>query len=165
MSKEPKVVVEGPGMHHHPIRPKDFNLASVGTLSSTFGKSEVEQTARNLIRFCQRRGGWLSSTFGKSEVEQTARNLIRFCQRRGGWYPFTVEELIDFYKQVGEDPRFIFFGLLGVWGDDGMFAQHTNPWHESPPYLVIGADGMYRVTERFIQQCAINLPKVPKTMS
>ncbi|KKW21390.1 MAG: hypothetical protein UY64_C0022G0015 [Parcubacteria group bacterium GW2011_GWA1_51_12] len=138
MSKEPKVVVEGPGMHHHPIRPKDFNLASVGTLSSTFGKSEVEQTARN---------------------------LIRFCQRRGGWYPFTVEELIDFYKQVGEDPRFIFFGLLGVWGDDGMFAQHTNPWHESPPYLVIGADGMYRVTERFIQQCAINLPKVPKTMS
>ena len=138
MSKEPKVGVEGPGMHHHPIRPKDFNLASVGTLSSTFGKSEVEQTARN---------------------------LIRFCQRRGGWYPFTVEELIDFYKQVGEDPRFIFFGLLGVWGDDGMFAQHTNPWHESPPYLVIGADGMYRVTERFIQQCAINLPKVPKTMS
>ena len=131
MSKEPKVVVEGPGMHHHPIRPKDFNLASVGTLSSTFGKSEVEQTARN---------------------------LIRFCQRRGGWYPFTVEELIDFYKQVGEDPRFIFFGLLGVWGDDGMFAQHTNPWHESPPYLVIGADGMYRVTERFIQQCASGKP-------
>lgn len=134
MSKEPKVVTEGPVRHYHPIRPKDFSLDSFGALASTFGKSEVEKTARNII--C-------------------------FCQRRGGWYPFTVEELIDFYKEVGEDPRFIFFGLLGAWEDEGMFAQHTNPWREPPSYLVIGADGMYRVTEQFIQQCASGKPIAP----
>lgn len=139
MSKELKVVAESPGRHHHPIRPKDFKFDSALD-----------------------RVGTLAGTFGKSEVEQTARSIIRFCQRRGGWYPFTVEELINFYKEVGEDPRFIFFGLLGTWEDDAML---VDGWRTPRvPYLVQGYDGMYRVTEEFIKQCAKNLPKAPEVV-
>lgn len=130
-----RVVAEGPGNHHHSVRPGDFNLKSADTLASTFGKAEVERAAKN---------------------------LIHFCQRRGGWYPFTIEELIAFYKEMGENPRLIFFGLVGAWEDNGMLAQLSgNPWHEPRvPYLALGANGMYYVTERFIQQCIREKPIV-----
>ncbi len=127
------VIGELPGHHHYPIRQSDFDLASADTMASTFGKHEVEKAAAN---------------------------IIRFCQRRGGWYPFTVEELIAFYKEVGENPRFIFFGLLGAWEDDGMLAQLSESRWRQPrgQYIAIGCDGMYRVTESFIKRCKREKP-------
>lgn len=93
----------------------------------------------------------LSSTFGKAEVEEAARNIILFCQQRGGWYPFSLEELSNFYMREERDCNMMFFGLSGIWYDDAML---SGGFRESHPCLVICGDGMYRVTDQFIERCA-----------
>lgn len=109
------------GLYHFPIRPVDIDT------SKMFG------------------------TFGKFEVERTAENLVKFFQRRRGWYPFTAAELEEFYCEIGEEPKKMFFGMMGCWIDDGSFLFTLR---ESHPCIVVGDDGMYAVTDHFIKRCA-----------
>src|SRR3989344_201017 len=70
------------GFHRHDIRPKYIDTAGAGV-----------------------------GSFGKAEVEWTARLLVRFFQERDVWVRFTLGELVDFARQQGEnDPSL--FGLL-----------------------------------------------------
>ncbi len=62
----------------------------------------------------------LCSTFGKSEVEQAAGIVVKYCQKRDGWYSFTLLELIEFCKEIGFDPNMNLYGLAGVWQDDSL---------------------------------------------
>ncbi len=121
-----RVIQEGPGEINHEIRPDDIDL-------------------KNFI-----------SKFGKAEVEKSAANLVSFCQARGGWYPFTIQELENFCKKSEFDPRFMFFGLLGPWEDDSMtmIFSPQDRFHDSYPCLVACCDGMYRITNVFIEMCA-----------
>jgi len=94
----------------------------------------------------------LSDTFGKCETEAAAANLVRFYQARGCWQPFTILELIDFYRKNlqldDEGINRMFSGLAGAWEDNGGLSH----LHESPDYFVLGADGCYYPTEEFIER-------------
>lgn len=118
-----KIVAEMPGNHHYPIRPSDIKLQPHGAV----------------------RGG-----LGKAEIEQAAGNLVIFCQQRGGWYSFTFDELSAFYKRIGKDPKHMFYGLLGPWEDDSLMMERV---YISPPFLVVGYNGMLYFTELFIKSC------------
>ena len=93
----------------------------------------------------------LTETFGEHEVERNAVNLIKFFQRRGGWYPFYPQELEEFCREIGEDPKVVFRGLMGCWIHRGFT---TSYFHQSHPCIVMGEDGMYAVTNHFIKRCA-----------
>ncbi len=87
---------------------------------------------------------------GKFELEETARNLVRFCQSRDGWIPFTIDDLFKYSRSVNFDPNKMFFGMMGLWEDDGGFGEIC----ESFPYLVAGADGRYYFTDVFVKRCS-----------
>lgn len=81
----------------HYVRPDDFDLENLDTLTSCFGKSEVETTARN---------------------------LLALFQTRGHWSPFTIRELARFYESRGWHPDAMFYGLTGAWDHDiGMWRE------------------------------------------
>ncbi len=94
-TKKPPIIpiMERAGQVKIPIRPNDFD----------FNDSRV-----------------LSSTFGKFEVEQSARLLIEFFQERGRWAEFTLPALIRYCKRRRKNPNSALAGLVGGWFDDGM---------------------------------------------
>lgn len=97
------------------------------------------------------RGHLSVGRFGKAEVEESAAKLLTFLQKRNtGWAPFTVLDLVLFYRKQGWDPNYMFFGLCGQWFDDAMI---VGGYTESLPYVAIGDDGRYRVTNLFIEAC------------
>lgn len=118
------------GILENSLKPSDIDLSSglYGTLSSGFYR-----------------------TSGEAEVEIAAKHLILFCRIRGGWYPFTMEELLNFYKKNQFDIEYMLFGLLGPWWDDTMIVGHIE---EAPSYLVAGGDGKYYFTNIFIERCS-----------
>ncbi|MDO8469946.1 MAG: hypothetical protein Q7S84_02940 [bacterium] len=92
----------------------------------------------------------LSGTFGKCETETAAENLVRFYQAQGFWKPFTLIEIIDFYRtrfpKNDSAVNQLFSGLVGAWEDNGGFFGCIRT---SPDYLVLGADGNYYPTVEF----------------
>ncbi|MDI6734552.1 MAG: hypothetical protein QMD50_03665 [Patescibacteria group bacterium] len=93
----------------------------------------------------------LSNTFGKHEVEAAAVNLVIYCKaRRCGWCPFSLSDFLQFSKKAGFDPNMVFFGLLGPWQDDAILVGGIR---ESFPCLVLGADGLYYITDVFVKKC------------
>lgn len=93
----------------------------------------------------------LPTTFGKSEVERTARRLIEFFVMKGRWTSFTLHELTEFYKLKGWEPKGMFFGLIGLWLDDGSFSTTIRV---SWPCILITEEDEYFVTNHFIDRCA-----------
>ena len=80
-----------------------------------------------------------------------AANIVRLCQENHCWRSFNITDLIDFYdRERIDEPEAMFFGLMGSWIDDGGFISIR----QAPPYLVVGSDGMYHVTDLFIKKCA-----------
>lgn len=105
------------------IRPQDIKISDIGTVPGSFGKAEVEISAGRLVQFFQGRGYWCS---------------------------FTIEELARYYTLRGWDPNSMFFGLAGVWYDDGII----DSWRNSDPCIAITGSGKCFVTAEFIDKCA-----------
>ncbi len=124
-----KPIIESASMTMCPVRPDDFVFIHGNVLGGTFGKTEVETTARRLIEFFQ----------------------LRCC-----WCEFTIDELGRFYKLKGWDPNAMFFGLMGAWYDDGGMGGWALPQHT---YLCVDGHGKYCITDKFIDQCARNIKK------
>lgn len=97
----------------------------------------------------------LLGTFGKCEVENSARNLLAFFQERGYWTGFTTQELQRFYEGQKWNSDTPFWGLLGAWFDDGMSSMCWREPHDV--YIAIGEHGEYFITEAFIRRCASQL--------
>jgi len=93
----------------------------------------------------------MTCTFGKAEIESSARVIVQFCQSRGGWYAFELLELIKYCKQINFNPNMIFFGIIGHWFDDCVMGGGICGSH---PSLVLWGYGKYCVTESFILRCA-----------
>jgi hypothetical protein len=70
--------------------------------------------------------------FNHHETEVSSLLIVQFCQERGGWIPFSKEEIDVFCKE-----DFWFNGL-------------TEPW------IILGKDGRYRVTDGFIFTCKVS---------
>jgi hypothetical protein len=75
-------------------------------------------------------GKHLYGSFSKYETEASARIIIKFCQQRNEWLPFTKTEIDKF-----SETDFYFNGLL------------------ERLVIVLGKDGLYRVTDDFIEAC------------
>jgi hypothetical protein len=99
------------------------------------------------------RNGDVAGFFGKAEVEEAAGKLALFFQSKNAWVPFTIVEMVEFFQQRGWDPNGMFFGLNGLWYDDAMVFMITNvAWTESDPFIVLGCDMRYYVTDLFIKR-------------
>ena len=64
--------------------------------------------------------------FGKWEMEEAARWIVRFCQLRGLWVSFSLQDIAELYKK--ESPRFDEFSFLdfeGLW--EGAFLMRGPP--------------------------------------
>lgn len=88
--------------------------------------------------------------FGKCEVEQSAGKLLCFLQTQSReWEPFKFSDLAAYYEQQGWNPDAAFFGLTGLWWDDGMM---TNGYRETDPRVICLGD-KWAVTNLFIEGC------------
>ncbi len=92
-----------------------------------------------------------SSTFGKAEVEGSARNLVEFMAEKGRWVSFTIAQLQEFYDKKGRDPASMFYGICGGFVLDSMGGSK---WYADGGYLVQDDRGGYCVTDLFIDKCA-----------
>ncbi len=79
--------------------------------------------------------------FGNTQTEVSARWIVRLCQDRGGWLPFTKEEIDAFGKH-----KFCFNRLNSGRVDC------------ADDFVVLCADGLYRVTHEFIATCFLWSP-------
>src|SRR5581483_4956207 len=79
---------------NHAVRPGDIVLSDIGHAPpSSFGKSETEKAAGNLIRFFSEKGYW--AEFEVSEFKT-------FCEKRG------------LIRPEGLDDQLL-YGLTGTW--------------------------------------------------
>lgn len=93
---------------------------------------------------------WLS-VFGKAEIEWAAQRLVAFFQKRNLWHGFTIQDLLDFYRDQGiKDHSGPLYGLFGSWIDDGTLGLCT----VSRPLVVHGPNGLYYVTNLFVDVVA-----------
>lgn len=118
------VICENKDKRDYPIRPRD-----IGT-----GKADS-----------------FVGTFGKYEVEQSARKFVLFFQSYGYWTKFRLSELQAFYRHMGWDFSSAFFGLCGAWYDDALFGTFCEP---ADVFIVLDSLGYHYVTDRFILRCA-----------
>lgn len=92
----------------------------------------------------------MPGSFGKAEVEISAGKLVQFFQSRGYWCSFTIDELARYYTLRGWNSNSMFFGLMGLWFDDGMMGA----WRHAHPCIAINNAGACFVTKEFIDRCA-----------
>jgi len=92
----------------------------------------------------------LIGTFQKYEVERVVEKLILFFQSRGYWSRFTFDELSRFYRDKGWNPVTAFYGLTTAYFDDGGMMNWRQPLDI---FIAQGENGMYCVTDRFIERC------------
>lgn len=93
--------------------------------------------------------------FDKHEVKKAAFDLLMFFKDRGFWSGFSISEILLFFEREKLDSRqkgetYPFFGLIGVWYDDGGLGSFKIP----PAYFVLFPDGKYRPTDLFVEACA-----------
>ena len=79
------------------------------------------------------------NSFDNREREISAGWIVELCQRNGSWRPFTLDELQAFYSKTHNE-NFWFNGL-----------DHLG-------YVVLGEDGLYRVTAEFVRRCYKSSP-------
>lgn len=91
----------------------------------------------------------VSGKFGKYEVEESAKNLLAFFQKKGKWTSFSFQELIHFYNESGLDSSQMLFGLICPWYDDGGIGSIQIPTN---PYFVMDIDGTLCITSNFINK-------------
>ena len=82
--------------------------------------------------------------FGIDKTGISADFIIRLCQQKGGWYPFTKQEIDAFSEE-------------DFWFNELRIKDRE----EAYQYIVLGEDGMYRVTHRFIARCFMDSPVSP----
>jgi hypothetical protein len=82
--------------------------------------------------------------FGNNETEVSAWWIVLLCQQLGGWVAFTYEQIEELYNSKGY-LNFCFNRLL-----DGPHG-----------FVILGADGKYRVTHEFICRCFAASPAFP----
>ncbi len=88
--------------------------------------------------------------FGKAEIEWAAGQLLNFIQSRGEqWQSFKLGDLFYYYKQQGWNPEEAFFGLSGLWFNDGM---STLAYCETEVYVICLGDS-WAVTNLFVEAC------------
>ncbi len=107
----------------------------------------------------------LWDAFNNMETELSAGYIVRMCQERGGWFPFTQEEIEEFYHRSSGHTGFCFNRLV----EPEMiprslaraFAGHFSPLVPmGGGWVVLCADGKYRVTEDFIRRCHKSSPAI-----
>lgn len=76
--------------------------------------------------------GYVLKITGRTDDDVSAKFIVGLCQKNGGWKPFTREEVYKFSNQA--------FWLNGLLGRKNRF-------------VVLEADGFYRVTHEFISRC------------
>lgn len=82
------------------------------------------------------------NAFDNSEAEVSALWIVRLCQWAGTWFPFTDEMMEDFYRKNSKFSDFSFNRL------------------DTNGFVVLGADGKYRVTHEFICLCFKSSPNI-----
>ena len=93
-------------------------------------------------------GGHFWDAFGNSETEVSARYVVRLCQEKGGWYPFTREEIEEFYNKSGHQ-NFWFNWLV----HPGTAYSITGGSYQVGGGWILEKDDQYFVTDDFIQRC------------
>ncbi len=104
----------------------------------------------------------LWEAFDHCETEISAGYILRMCQERGGWFPFTQEEIEEFYRRSGYvnfhfnrlvEPEEVPLSLARA------FAGYREPlMFKGGGWVVFGGDSKYRVTEDFIRRCYKSSP-------
>jgi hypothetical protein len=80
------------------------------------------------------------NAFGNNETEISAGWIVRLIQRLGGgWRPFGKEQIEQYYNEKGHQ---------GFWFNELL----------SQEMVVVGSDGLYRVTHEFICKCFCSSP-------
>ncbi|MFA5185962.1 MAG: hypothetical protein WC551_05720 [Patescibacteria group bacterium] len=92
--------------------------------------------------------------FGNSETEVSARYIVRLCQRKCAWLPFHRAEIEALYQEGGY--RGFEFNWL-VEPGLSFSIVHGNT-RVGGGWIVLGEDGLYRVTDDFILRCYKSSP-------
>lgn len=76
--------------------------------------------------------GHFFEAFGNMETENSARWIVRFCQRRNdGWADFTYEQIDAFYRSKGRMDGFTFNRLI----EDGYIIQAGDRYQISHRFI------------------------------
>ena len=98
----------------------------------------------------------LIGCFGYGEVEHMAARYIRRCQQEGDrWLPLSPDEYRTMCAELLSGYHFF---------DDDHGPRDTQPFAPDPlsagkfhlldrGFMLLGEDGMYRITEAFIERC------------
>jgi len=94
--------------------------------------------------------------FDHSDTEVSAKWIVRLCQKLGGWVPFSLEQLQSFYETGrGKKEIFRFNRLI----DPGSaFSIMRGTYWTGGGWVVLGEDGLYRVTIDFVERCHRSSP-------
>ncbi|PIZ98740.1 MAG: hypothetical protein COX77_03535, partial [Candidatus Komeilibacteria bacterium CG_4_10_14_0_2_um_filter_37_10] len=97
------IIIDESILLNNVIRPKDLSVSNINTIGK-FGKCEIEKSAGMLVKFFQ-----------------TVKN--------NRWAPFTITELHQFYLAEEANPDKMFYGLAGLFFDDGGLGsiREANP--------------------------------------
>ncbi|RTL06385.1 hypothetical protein EKK58_05390 [Candidatus Dependentiae bacterium] len=86
--------------------------------------------------------------FGHDMSEVSARWVVLLMQERGSWQPFSQEDIDAYYRRRYPGYSFYFNQLVDIqYGSIGEKTLEGGGW------IVLGEDGLYRVTEWFVQNC------------
>jgi len=105
----------------------------------------------------------LFGAFDNSETEVSANYVVRLCQKKGGWLPFTLEEIEEFYRELGHRDGFRFNRLiepgqkvLNAAAVFGGATPQTKP--VGGGWIVLGDDKKYYITDDFVTRCFQSSP-------
>jgi hypothetical protein len=84
----------------------------------------------------------LWDAFGNTETEVSAYYVVKLCQRLGGWLPFTEKQIEMLYRE-SKHIGFTFNSLVR---------------HDGSGWIVLDAEGNYRVTDDFVTRCFKSSP-------
>lgn len=93
--------------------------------------------------------------FGHDTTEVSASYIVRLMQIKGGWVPFSMEGIATFFHQ---SPRAIDFPFNRLVNPGMVFYIERGHVVEGGGWVVMGEDGLYRVTEDFVERCHKSAP-------
>ncbi len=88
--------------------------------------------------------------FNNGETEFSARVIVRLMQAKGGWSAFSLKELAKVHDPHTHIDTFPLHRLM----EPGRAFYIERGWvEEGGGWVVRGEDGLYRVTEEFVERC------------
>jgi hypothetical protein len=91
--------------------------------------------------------------FGHDMSEVSARWIVLFMQEKGSWQPFSQDEIDAYYHRRHRSESFKFNRLVEPQLVDVYHGSIGEKAPEGGGFVVLGKDGLYRVTEWFVKNC------------